>query len=213
MSQALEPLRNPSILGPLASFPGCRRAGAQADRRLDLVMVDGQVAIDQITVVLRIEHRLLRLRPGERGYRIHRVPEREHDELAAVPDIAAQHERGPVARCARVAGHAGGLHVLGVRVAIPAVDGASPDTRDHRRSTPPEGDSISTDDTASSDGRAHIIAYAFHTPTSAVKEPHLEARFRQPPASSSVRGDPFQLNASWEFMPHDRVPSQQWAAG
>lgn len=103
---------------------------------MDLVVVDGQVALDEIAVILRVENGLLRLRPGERGDRVHRVPQREHDELAAIPNIAAQYERGPVAWRARISRDAGGLHVLGVRVAVLAADGAFPDARDHRLSTP-----------------------------------------------------------------------------
>ena len=100
----------------------------------DLVVLDGQVALDEEAVVLGIEDRGLDVVAREAADRVQRVPEREGDELGPVAVFAAQHPRAAVARGRGVGGQAGLADVGDVGVGVLAANGAPPDASDHRRS-------------------------------------------------------------------------------
>src|SRR5947208_11886419 len=60
---------------------------------------------------------------------IKRVPEREHQELSVLVDVAAEHPDAAIAGRTRVSGDARFLHVIGVGVAVLLSDRPFPDAR------------------------------------------------------------------------------------
>src|SRR4029078_4356763 len=68
---------------------------------------------------------------GEALDRVQRVPEREHQELRVVADVAPQHPDAGVALRGGVLREAGLVQVAAVRVAVAPPHGALPDARDH----------------------------------------------------------------------------------
>jgi hypothetical protein len=63
------------------------------------------VALDQEAVVLGVEDRSLVVIAGELSDRVERIPEREHEELALVVDVAGKHPHAAIAGRLRVARH------------------------------------------------------------------------------------------------------------
>ena len=75
------------VVAPLRSLP----LGVQPDGLLDGPMQGGEVSSDEEGVVVGVEDGLLGILPGEGLDLFDRVPEREHQELAAIADIAPEH--------------------------------------------------------------------------------------------------------------------------
>src|SRR5512132_2275925 len=121
--------------GRSRSSPAARSWPLRFAVGVDLVVGAGAVTLDQEPVVFGVEHRRLVVLSGEALDRLQRVPEREHQELGPVVDVAPQHPDAAVAGAAHVPGHAGVLHVAGVGVAVPLADGALPDPGDHGSSS------------------------------------------------------------------------------
>src|SRR4029078_5589967 len=68
---------------------------------------------------------------GEVLDRVQRVPEREHQELRVVADVAPQHPDAGVALRGGVLREAGLVQVAAGRVGVAPPHGALPDARDH----------------------------------------------------------------------------------
>jgi hypothetical protein len=64
-----------------------------------LVVVGVALAIDEEPVVVWIEHRYALVVSGERPNGVHRLPERDHQELRSVPVDPSEHEDTAVPRC------------------------------------------------------------------------------------------------------------------
>ena len=83
---------------PAPARPGdpCGGSGAGEQRGVevelvDLVVLDAIVLLDEVLVVLRVVARLLRVLAGERADGVHRLPQRERDDLHEIAERAAEH--------------------------------------------------------------------------------------------------------------------------
>src|ERR671919_2884531 len=103
-------------------------------RGVNLVMVGGSLAIDQETVVLRIEHCDLDILSGEPSDRVQGFPEAERDELGSIAVRSREYVCAKIPRRCLVLPYAGLEQVGNVRSLI--IDGrpASPRSGDHRLS-------------------------------------------------------------------------------
>jgi hypothetical protein len=61
-------------------------------------MRDGGLAIDEVALVLRVEHRSVHVPASEPPHRIEGVPEAERDELGALSVLSAKEIGGTIAR-------------------------------------------------------------------------------------------------------------------
>ncbi len=67
-----------------------RSAGVEVEL-VDLVVLDAIVLLDEVLVVLRVVARLLRVLARERADGVHRLPQRERDDLHEIAERAAEH--------------------------------------------------------------------------------------------------------------------------
>src|SRR5438105_10839515 len=98
-------------------------------------MTRGDATFEEEAFVFRIEDGGLVVLAGERLHGLDRVPEREHHELRAVADVAAEHPHALVSRRLRVAGDPRFAHVLRVGISICPPHGPSPGASDHPASS------------------------------------------------------------------------------
>ena len=89
-------------------------------------MRGGEVSFDEEGVVFGVEDGLLGILPGEGLDRLDRFLQRKHQELAAITDVAPEHQRREIAWGLRVARHPCLAHVLGVLVPVLTADSALP---------------------------------------------------------------------------------------
>src|SRR4051812_30270854 len=101
--------------------------------REDLVVAHRELALHEVVVILGIEHRDLRVGPGERSDGLDAGPGRHHAELDQVADVAAGELRGQVAGRLEVAGKAGAGDVVRVVVGPVGSGLAPPDAEDRSR--------------------------------------------------------------------------------
>src|SRR5581483_4844209 len=98
---------------------------------LGVVVVDREIALDEVAVVLREEARALELVAGEGADVLERVEEEDGHELGAAAADAAEDERAAGAGQLPCRLHAAALEVVGVRLRVLGERRAAPDPRDH----------------------------------------------------------------------------------
>src|SRR5882762_11566470 len=95
-------------------------------------MLHGEIALDEIALVLRIEDGARDVGAGEPPDGVERVPERERGDLRAIADVTLEDVRAAIARRRTIAGEARAGDVVGVRRPVLTPGCAAPDARDHR---------------------------------------------------------------------------------
>src|SRR5262245_42027847 len=113
------------------AVPGGRCATSFGAR--DLVVMRGQIALDQEPVILGVEHGRLDVRPGEALDRLPRFPEAQGDDLSVLPVGPPQQPGAEVPGCFPVGLDARLLDVVGVGDGIAGADRAAPGPGYHSR--------------------------------------------------------------------------------
>src|SRR5580658_4164260 len=126
----------PTAAGPGWPVWGRRAAGVRAAadwlRRVGyLIVLGGQVAVDQVLVVLWVEDRPADVRAGEGLDRGPGLPEADRDDLGPVALHPRQRPGPAVAGRALIAVDAGLLHVGQVGGGVRGPDRSAPGSRDH----------------------------------------------------------------------------------
>ena len=102
-------------------------------RSVDAVVAHDSLAIDEESVVLRVEDRLFDFVAGESMNRFQGVPEADRQELRRVV-VGPTDQIGPlVAWCRRVCGEARLLDVRGIGVGVLGTSPTPPDADNHER--------------------------------------------------------------------------------
>src|SRR6266566_10101543 len=100
------------MIHPPDDAPNVRPDVLPGDSRVDLEVPDGRLALDQVAVVLGIEHRDVDVVAGEGTDVVERVEEQHRLELGAIAVYAPQHEGAAAPRDRASGFHAGRLEVL-----------------------------------------------------------------------------------------------------
>src|SRR5207302_7010461 len=109
------------------------RAGSPPARRSveELVVRDGELALDEEALVLRVEDGDLDVLAGEALDGLQRLPEGERHELGALAFVVAQDPGAPVTGCRAIFGDSRSLEILDVGVGVLAARPAAPGAGDH----------------------------------------------------------------------------------
>lgn len=118
----------------LTELPRARKRGLLGT--CDLVMVHGEVPLDEELIVVGIEHSRVDVRAGEGLNGFPGLPVAHRDELGTITLDPPQEPGSAVARRALVAFDSGPLHIRRIGGSILRPDRSTPDSRDHLQQLP-----------------------------------------------------------------------------